>query len=92
MTMYIVIIPIFFIIIAIISIINICCKTLICITLAQKETREAINLNYSILGANGWQCKALVLLDSGFKGYLSGGNTDELTDFFVSSFPFEYRS
>lgn len=47
MTVYIVIIPVFFIIIAVVSIINVCCKTFMCIMLTWKDTREAINLNYS---------------------------------------------
>lgn len=74
MTVYLVFIPVFFIIIAVVSIINVCCKTFMCIMLTWKDTREAINLNYSIFFSNGWQCKALVLLDTNFKGYLSGGN------------------
>lgn len=74
MTVYIVIIPVFFIIIAVESIINIYCKTFMCIMLTWKNTQEAINLNYSIFFPDGLQCKALVLLDTNFKGYLSGGN------------------
>lgn len=38
----------FFIIIAVESIINIYCKTFMCIMLTWKDTQEAINLNYSI--------------------------------------------
>lgn len=49
MTVYIVIIPIFFIIIAVVSIINTCCKTFMCNMLTWKDTRDVINLNYSIL-------------------------------------------
>lgn len=48
MTVYLVFIPVFFIIIALVSIINVCCKTFMCIMLTWKDTREAINLNYSI--------------------------------------------
>lgn len=75
MTVYIVIIAVFFIIIAVVSIINVCCKTFMCIMLTWKDTREAINLNHSgFFCPNGRRCKALVLLDTIFKGYLSGGN------------------
>lgn len=49
MTVCIVIAPIFFIIIAVVSIINTCCKTFMCIVLTWKDTRDVINLNYSFL-------------------------------------------
>lgn len=49
-----------------------------CIMLTWEDTTEAINLNYSIFFVtpphNGWQRKALVLLDTDFKGDLSSGN------------------
>lgn len=40
--------PVFFIIIAVVSIINVRSKTFMCIVLTWKDTREVINLNYSI--------------------------------------------
>lgn len=74
MTVYIVITPVIFIIIAVVSIINVCCKTFTCIMLTWKDTREAINLNYSIFSPHDWQCYALVLMDTNFKVYHSSGN------------------
>lgn len=48
MTVYIVITPVIFIIIAVVSIINMWCKTFMSIMLTWKDTTEAINWNYSI--------------------------------------------
>lgn len=70
MTVYIVIIPAFFIIITEESIINIYCKTFMCIMLTWKDTQEAINLNCSVFSSlppDRLKCKALMLLDTVLK-------------------------
>lgn len=48
LTVCIVIAPVIFIITAVACNINMCCKTFMCIMLTWKDTREVINLNYSI--------------------------------------------
>lgn len=74
MTVYIVITPVIFIIIAVVSIINMCCKTFMSIMLTWKDTTEAVHWNYSIFSPFDWQCHALLLLDTSLKVYRSSGN------------------